>query len=149
MSDRALRMLRRSAPPGASPLDMAIHRLGRAARASARSAIRLAYSIDESCATWKPDLVFVYSSALARCDAAGDLPADTAFVVDFVDADTEKWRAYAAAAAPPLRWCTPAAHDHLAPLRASGDRRRPGRHLHLRRRASLVCRAGWIKSQLR
>jgi sugar transferase (PEP-CTERM/EpsH1 system associated) len=74
---------------------------------------RLACWIDEVLRDVQPDLVFVYSSALAQY-VIGNLPADTRLVVDFVDADTEKWRAYAAAAAPPLRWVYAAEHDRLA-----------------------------------
>jgi sugar transferase (PEP-CTERM/EpsH1 system associated) len=48
-------------------------------------------------------VVLVYSSALAQY-VVGRIPAGTRLVVDFVDADAEKWRAYAQTAAPPMRW---------------------------------------------
>lgn len=51
----------------------------------------------------EPDVVFVYSSALAQY-VVGRLAAKTRLIVDFVDADAEKWRAYARSAAPPMRW---------------------------------------------
>lgn len=51
----------------------------------------------------KPDLVYVYSSALAQY-VIGRLPPGTGLIVDFVDADAEKWRAYAAQTPPPMRW---------------------------------------------
>jgi sugar transferase (PEP-CTERM/EpsH1 system associated) len=53
--------------------------------------------------TVKPDLVYVYSSALAQY-VAGHLPANASLIVDFVDADAEKWREYAASAPPPAGW---------------------------------------------
>ncbi len=49
-----------------------------------------------------PDLVLVYSSALAQY-VIGRMSPGTRLVVDFVDADAEKWRAYAAAAVFPMR----------------------------------------------
>ena len=51
----------------------------------------------------QPDLVYVYSSALAQY-VVGRIPAGTALVVDFVDADAEKWRAYSANAGAPACW---------------------------------------------
>jgi sugar transferase (PEP-CTERM/EpsH1 system associated) len=51
----------------------------------------------------RPDVVFVYSSALAQY-VVGRLPAESRLIVDFVDADAEKWRAYARRARPPMRW---------------------------------------------
>ena len=51
----------------------------------------------------EPDLVYVYSSALAQY-VVGRLPPGTGLVMDFVDADAEKWRAYAAKARVPARW---------------------------------------------
>lgn len=51
----------------------------------------------------RPDVVFVYSSALAQY-LPRDLPAGTRLIVDFVDADAEKWRGYAALARGPMRW---------------------------------------------
>ena len=50
----------------------------------------------------RPDLVFVYSSALAQY-VVGRMAPGTRLVIDFVDADAEKWRAYAERAAPPLK----------------------------------------------
>ena len=63
----------------------------------------LARWIDTVLRTVKPDLVYVYSSALAHY-VAGRLPVSTGLIIDFVDADAEKWRAYAANAAPPAGW---------------------------------------------
>ena len=51
----------------------------------------------------KPDVIFVYSSALAQYLTSKVSP-QTRIVVDFVDADAEKWRAYKDEARPPLRW---------------------------------------------
>ena len=50
----------------------------------------------------RPDVVFVYSSALARYVVGRTAPG-TRLVIDFVDADAEKWRAYAERAKPPLK----------------------------------------------
>jgi sugar transferase (PEP-CTERM/EpsH1 system associated) len=50
----------------------------------------------------RPDIVLVYSSAMAQY-VVGRIPPATRLVVDFVDADAEKWRAYAASAPPVLR----------------------------------------------
>jgi len=47
--------------------------------------------------------VFVYSSALGQY-VTGRLAPGTRLVIDFVDADAEKWRAYAEGARPPLSW---------------------------------------------
>ena len=52
---------------------------------------------------FKPDLVFVFSSAAAQF-VEGRLPANTRLITDFVDADAEKWRAYEAASHGPKRW---------------------------------------------
>jgi sugar transferase (PEP-CTERM/EpsH1 system associated) len=43
----------------------------------------------------------------------GRLPAGTRLVVDFVDADAEKWRAYADLSGPPQRWVYAAEHRRL------------------------------------
>ena len=51
----------------------------------------------------QPDVVFIYSSALAQY-VVGKAPPGTKLIVDFVDADAEKWRAYGAQASPPMRW---------------------------------------------
>ena len=51
----------------------------------------------------QPDLVYIFSSAPAQY-VLGRLPAATALIVDYVDADAEKWRAYAATAPIPQRW---------------------------------------------
>ena len=59
----------------------------------------------------RPDVVWVHSSALARY-ALG--PARVApLIVDFVDADAEKWRAYAEATRPPLSWVYRAEFERL------------------------------------
>lgn len=42
----------------------------------------------------RPDIVFVYSSAMAQY-VVGHTAPGTRLIVDFVDADAEKWRAYA------------------------------------------------------
>jgi sugar transferase (PEP-CTERM/EpsH1 system associated) len=51
----------------------------------------------------RPDVVFVYSSAMAQY-VVGRLPPGARLIVDFVDADAEKWRAYARRAPAPLCW---------------------------------------------
>ncbi len=51
----------------------------------------------------RPDLIYVFSSALAHY-VADRIPTGSRMIVDFVDADAEKWRAYAARARPPARW---------------------------------------------
>lgn len=50
----------------------------------------------------RPDLVFVFSSAMAQY-VVGRLPASTRLIVDFCDCDAEKWRAYAETAPPGMR----------------------------------------------
>jgi sugar transferase (PEP-CTERM/EpsH1 system associated) len=52
--------------------------------------------------TAQPDVVLVYSSAMAQY-VAGRIQPTTGLVVDFVDADAEKWRAYASSRSP-LQW---------------------------------------------
>jgi sugar transferase (PEP-CTERM/EpsH1 system associated) len=54
-------------------------------------------------ATVKPAAVFLYSSAVAQYLSGIDL-GGTRVVMDFVDVDSDKWRQYAAAAAPPMKW---------------------------------------------
>ncbi len=49
----------------------------------------------------RPDIVFVYSSAMAQY-VVGRMAPGTRLIIDFVDADAEKWRAYAAAARFPM-----------------------------------------------
>lgn len=51
----------------------------------------------------RPDVVYVYSSAVAQYLPAQALPRQ-GLIIDFVDADAEKWRAYAEKAPIPLRW---------------------------------------------
>ncbi len=51
----------------------------------------------------RPDVVFVYSSAMSQY-VVGRMPPGARLVVDFVDADAEKWRAYAERASVPARW---------------------------------------------
>lgn len=64
---------------------------------------RLEAWIDKVLTEVKPDVIFVYSSALAQY-LTGKVAPGTRVVVDFVDADAEKWRAYKDEAKPPLRW---------------------------------------------
>lgn len=64
---------------------------------------RLSRWIEDILREVQPDLVFLYSSALGQY-VVGRLGPDTRLVVDFVDADAEKWRAYAQASTGPLRW---------------------------------------------
>lgn len=59
----------------------------------------------------KPDLVVVFSSALAQYVVGRNAPP---LIVDFVDADGRKWLAYAEAAAPPKRWIYSAEARRLA-----------------------------------
>jgi sugar transferase (PEP-CTERM/EpsH1 system associated) len=60
----------------------------------------------------KPDLVYIYSSAMARY-VIGCLPPGTGLIVDFVDADAEKWRAYANETRAPRRWIYAREFDSL------------------------------------
>src|ERR1700761_6850539 len=60
----------------------------------------------------KPDLVYIYSSAMARY-VVGRLPPATGLIVDFVDADAEKWRAYANEKKAPGRWIYAREFDSL------------------------------------
>lgn len=73
---------------------------------------RLASWIDGVLYDVRPDLVLVYSSALAQY-VGGRTPPGTRLVIDFVDADAEKWRAYADFSGPPLRWIYAAEHRRL------------------------------------
>ena len=50
----------------------------------------------------RPDVVFVNSSNMAPYVL--DLPRPRLRLADLVDVDSEKWRAYADAASPPMRW---------------------------------------------
>ena len=52
--------------------------------------------------TVRPAITFVYSSNMAPYVL--DRPATGTRVVDLVDVDSEKWRAFAASAKPPMRW---------------------------------------------
>jgi sugar transferase (PEP-CTERM/EpsH1 system associated) len=63
----------------------------------------LAAWVDRVLTEVRPDFVYVYSSAVAQY-VTGRLPPDSRLVVDFVDADAEKWRAYALREKVPLRW---------------------------------------------
>jgi sugar transferase (PEP-CTERM/EpsH1 system associated) len=51
----------------------------------------------------EPDLVFAFSSAAAQF-VLDRMTGRTRLIMDFVDADAEKWRAYEQASAPPARW---------------------------------------------
>ena len=55
--------------------------------------------IAEVLRTVRPDVVLVCSSAMAQY-VAGVAAPTTPLVVDFVDADAEKWRAYASVRSP-------------------------------------------------
>jgi sugar transferase (PEP-CTERM/EpsH1 system associated) len=59
--------------------------------------------IEEVLREVRPDVVFVYSSAMAQY-VVGRMRPGACLVVDFVDADAEKWRAYAERAPAPARW---------------------------------------------
>lgn len=50
----------------------------------------------------RPDVVFVFSSAMAQYVVGRTAPS-TRLIVDFCDADAEKWRAYAESAPPGMR----------------------------------------------
>lgn len=50
----------------------------------------------------RPDLVFIFSSAMAQYVVGRTAPG-TRLIVDFCDADAEKWRAYAETAPPGMR----------------------------------------------
>jgi len=73
---------------------------------------RLARWIDRVLREVRPDVVFVFSSAMAQY-VIGRLAPETRLVVDFVDADAEKWRAYADLSGAPLRWIYAAEHRRL------------------------------------
>ncbi|MDB5445440.1 MAG: Sugar transferase, PEP-CTERM/EpsH1 system associated [Phenylobacterium sp.] len=62
---------------------------------------RLARWIGQVLSEVRPDVVFVYSSAMAQYVVGRTAPG-ARLIIDFVDADAEKWRAYAAKAGPPL-----------------------------------------------
>jgi len=79
---------------------------------------KLARWIDGVLDDVKPDLVYVYSSALAQY-VIGRLPSGTGLIVDFVDADAEKWRAYAAKSPPPMRWIYAREFDRLVRYEAA------------------------------
>lgn len=74
-------------------------------------ALSLPYYRDAGLARWaeevrerqKPPIVFVYSSPMAQY-VLGDGWRDLRRVVDFVDVDSEKWRAYAALKPWPASW---------------------------------------------
>jgi sugar transferase (PEP-CTERM/EpsH1 system associated) len=51
----------------------------------------------------KPDVIFVYSSAMAQFVMERDL-GQARLVMDFVDVDSDKWRQYAAESPPPMKW---------------------------------------------
>ncbi len=51
----------------------------------------------------RPDVVLVFSSALAQY-VLGRLDPGVRLILDFVDADAQKWLDYAGATAPPARW---------------------------------------------
>src|SRR5690606_5009997 len=61
----------------------------------------LAAWVDRVLAEEKPDIVYVFSSAVAQDVAGRGHPAR---IVECVDAGAEKWRAYAQSAAPPAKW---------------------------------------------
>jgi sugar transferase (PEP-CTERM/EpsH1 system associated) len=73
---------------------------------------RLARWIERVLREVRPDVVLVYSAALAQY-VVGRLPPTTRLIVDFVDADAEKWRAYADLSDAPLRWVYAAEHRRL------------------------------------
>ncbi len=57
---------------------------------------------NDNIATEKPDLIYVYSSAMAQYVRMR--PKGTRLIVDFVDVDSVKWRQYAATKRPPVSW---------------------------------------------
>jgi len=59
--------------------------------------------IDNVISNVKPDIVYVYSSALGQY-VAGRVVPHTGLIVDFVDADAEKWRAYGLTGPLATRW---------------------------------------------
>ncbi len=74
---------------------------------------RLKRWIDQVVRDVRPEVVFVYSSALAQY-VLGGLPPETKLIADLVDCDAEKWRAYAQSAPAPLRWVYGAEFHRLA-----------------------------------
>jgi sugar transferase (PEP-CTERM/EpsH1 system associated) len=90
-----------------NPARRAINMLGGLAAGAPLSVARFRHPrlerwIDHVLTQVRPDLVFVYSSAMAQYVVGRTAPG-TKLVIDFVDADAEKWRAYASEASLPLR----------------------------------------------
>ncbi|HVV65546.1 MAG TPA: TIGR03087 family PEP-CTERM/XrtA system glycosyltransferase [Rhizomicrobium sp.] len=90
--------------PGAT----AVHLAGAALRGTPASVARfrhegLARWVDDTLRRARPDIVYVYSSAPAQF-VAGRLDLNARLIIDFVDADAEKWRQYAAESRAPMRW---------------------------------------------
>jgi sugar transferase (PEP-CTERM/EpsH1 system associated) len=87
-----------------------IDRLGRTGLALlSGSPLSVGHFANDALRTWvaktiarsKPDLVYVFSSAMGQyIDPRLELP----LIVDFVDVDAEKWRHLAEKASPPLSW---------------------------------------------
>ena len=58
--------------------------------------------VDETLVRVEPDLVFAFSSAMAAY-ISGPLPARSSLFIDFVDADAQKWKDYAARTPQPMK----------------------------------------------
>jgi sugar transferase (PEP-CTERM/EpsH1 system associated) len=91
-----------------SPVSTAIHLAGAALTGAPASVARfrhrgLARWVNETLQRTQPDIVYVFSSAPAQY-VTGRLGARTKLIVDFVDADAQKWREYAERSGPPMRW---------------------------------------------
>jgi len=63
----------------------------------------LAHWVAEVVATERPEVIFIFSSAMAQY-VPKDLPAGTRVILDFCDVDSEKWRQYAQTQSPLRRW---------------------------------------------
>ena len=59
--------------------------------------------VEREIAREKPDVIFVYSSAMAQFVPASALK-DTRLIMDLVDVDSDKWRQYATTAGFPMKW---------------------------------------------
>lgn len=74
---------------------------GRPLSVAAFRSAALAAAVTERLRAGWPDAVIVFSSAMGAYVPVG---CDRPVLVDFVDADSDKWRLYAERSGPPLRW---------------------------------------------
>jgi len=91
-----------------SPLSTKLKSLGGLAKGSALSVASFANAgmgdwVTKHLADEKPDVVFVYSSAMAQF-VLGQDRGKARLIMDFVDVDSDKWRQYASMATFPMSW---------------------------------------------